>query len=64
MGIKYHGFSSGQQEDPDEHCTLFEEAYLANNPFADPIAPTPAEQLAMKRTFASMMEGPAKGWVA
>lgn len=64
MGLKYQTYSNSVIEDPNENCTLFEEAYLANHPYEDPNHPTPAEQLAMKRTFASQMAGPVKGWVA
>ena len=64
MSVKYQTFSNAPNEDPDEHCILFEEAYLANHPFTDPANPTAAEQLLMKWTFAAQMLGPAKAWVS
>ena len=63
MNLKYPKYASAPHQDPDDHCIMFEETYYLNNLPANPAALTPAEELQMKRTFATTMIGPAQAWV-
>ena len=63
MHLKYPKYAAAPHQDPDDHCIMFEETYLLNNPPANPLALTAEEQLQMKRTFTTTMVGPAQAWV-